>query len=131
MMHSAPRPNRPAWKATIALTEKPECAPWLTGSVIASSTSPTNVSARPHHCRLPTLKPNKRSAMTASSTSPLDSTTWTTDSGASEIAPTCRIQAKRPTSMPIANQRWRHSEPALRSGWRMSTAHAQQAPRCL
>ncbi len=69
--------------------------------------------------------------MTASSTRPLESTTWTTDSGASEIAPTCRIQASRPTNMPTANQRWLHSERAVRSGWRMSTSHAQQAPRCL
>ena len=54
--------------------------------------------------------------MTASSTRPLDSTTCTTDSGASEIAATCSSHAARPTSMPIANQRWLHSEIAVRSG---------------
>ena len=48
-----------------------------------------------------------------------------------EIAATCRSQAARPTSIPIANQRWLQSEIAVLIGWRMSTAQAQQAPRCL
>ncbi len=33
--------------------------------------------------------------------------------------------------MPIANQRWLHSETAVRSGWRMSTVQAVPQPRCL
>ncbi len=131
MMKSAPRPNRPASKAIIAVTEKEECAPWLAGSVMPSRIRPTPVIARPHHWRGPTLKPNSRSAITASRTSPPESTAWTTDSGASEIAATCSSQAARPTSMPSANQRWLHSEIAVRNGWRMSTVQAVQQPRCL
>jgi hypothetical protein len=131
MMHSAPSPKSPPSKAIIALAENDACAPWLAGSVIASRASPTPVIASPHHCRGPTVKPNSRSAMTASSTRPPASTAWTTDSGASEIAATCSSHATRPTSMPIANQRWLHSERAERRGWRMSTEQAVQAPRCL
>ena len=50
--------------------------------------------------------------MTASSTSPPERTACTTESGASEIAATCSTQAPEPTPMPIANQRWLHSEAA-------------------
>ena len=87
--------------------------------------------ARPHHCRLPTLKPNILSAMTASSTMPPESTAWTTDRGAIAIAATCMIQAPAPMSIPIANHFWLHSDTAVRSGCRMSTLTAEHAPLCL
>ena len=87
--------------------------------------------ARPDHWRLPTSKPKMRSAMTAMSTTPPERTTWTTDSGTSEMAATCRAQAPPPTTMPIVNQREEYSALAVRSGWRTSTAGASQAPRCL
>ena len=89
------------------------------------------VKARPHHCRLPTSKPKRRSAITAMSTTPPESTTCTTDSGTSEMAATWRAQAPPPTIMPIENQREEYSALADRSGWRTSTAGASQAPRCL
>ena len=76
-------------------------------------------------------KPKKRSAMTASSTTPPERTAWTTDIGASASAPTCRTQAPTATSIPIANQRERNSPRAERSGWWTWTAGAAQAPRCL
>ncbi len=131
MMSSAPMPNRPASKAVMAPTEKDGAAPSPAGRVTPRRIRPSAVSARPHHWRGPTVNPKSFSAMTASSTIPPDSTAWTTESGARVIAATCKPQAPAPTSMPIANQRWLHSEYAVRRGWRMSTAQASHAPRCL
>ena len=87
--------------------------------------------ATPSHWRRPTSKPNRRSASTARMTTPVESTAWTTDSGASASAPTCRIQAPSATPMPIANQVEENSARTVRSGWRMSTLGAALAPRCL
>jgi drug/metabolite transporter (DMT)-like permease len=70
-------------------------------------------------------------AITASSTSPLASTTWTTDMGASASAATWNSHAPRATSMPIENQRERNRPAAEASGWRTSTLGAATAPRCL
>ena len=74
------------------------------GRVIAQQHEAEVVSAEPDHWRLPTLKPNMRSAMTASSTRPPASTAWTTESGAREMAATWRTQAPAPMPMPMANQ---------------------------
>ena len=54
--------------------------------------------------------------MTAMSTTPPESTTCTTDSGAKEIAATCSAQPIPPMPMPIANQREAQSPHAERSG---------------
>ena len=124
-------PSRTASKAIIAGEEKVACAPSGSGIVTPRRIRPTAVSARPHHCRRPTLKPNMRSAITAMRTTPPLRTTWTTDSGANEIAATCSAQPPPPTSMPMANHFEVHSALALRSGWRISTFAHTQAPRCL
>ena len=93
-MSRPPMPSRAASKPTIAGQREGRVASRAgAGIVMTSRTRPTAVSARPHHCRLPTSKPKRRSAITAMSTTPPESTTWTTDSGASEIAATWRVQA--------------------------------------
>ena len=56
--------------------------PCVAGSVMTSSSRPSAVIATPIHWRIPTLKPKIRSAMTARITTPVESTAWTTDSGA-------------------------------------------------
>ena len=40
----------------------------------------------PAHCRIPTVKPNQRSARTVRKTSPPEMTAWTSESGASASA---------------------------------------------
>ena len=75
----------------------------------------------PIHWRAPTLKPNSRSAITASSTTPVESTAWTTDIGAKARAATWKNQALVATAMPIANHLEEKSSLTERSGWRMST----------
>ena len=75
----------------------------------------------PHHWRPPTSKPKTRSASTASITTPVESTAWTTDSGANAIAATCRTQAPTATAMPIANHFCANSDLTLSHGRRMST----------
>ena len=69
--------------------------------------------------------------MTASSTTPPDSTAWTTEIGAIAIAATWRIHAPTATPMPIANHFDVKSAMAERNGWRTSTAGAAHAPRYL
>ncbi len=64
--------------------------------------------------------------MTAMSTTPPDRTTWTTDSGAIEMAATCSSQPPPPTAMPMANHFEVHRPFAVRSGWRMSTRGASR-----
>ena len=59
--------------------------------------------ATPIHWRMPTWKPNRRSAKTARITTPVDSTAWTTDSGANLSANTWKTQAPVATAMPMAN----------------------------
>ena len=54
--------------------------------------------------------------MTAIRTTPPESTTWTTESGASEIAATWSAQPPAPTSMPIANHFEDQSAFDVRSG---------------
>ena len=95
MINRPPSPNRPASKEIITACEKCECAPCIAGSVKPSSTRPAAVSHSPSHCRRPTRKPNRRSAMTAINTTPPASATWTTDIGASVSAATCRPQRRR------------------------------------
>ena len=112
-------------------SENWECEPPVAGRVTPSRISPSAVRPTPAHWRGPTSKPNRRSAITASSTTPPESTTWTTHIGASASAATWKPQAPVATSMPIANHFERNSAGAERSGWRMSTAAAAQAPRCL
>ena len=87
--------------------------------------------ATPIHWRRPTSKPNSRSASTARITTPVESTAWTTDSGAKASAATCSSQAPSATPMPIANHLEANSDLTVRSGWRMSTFGAALAPRCL
>jgi hypothetical protein len=72
-----------------------------------------------------------RRGVTASMTTPVDSTACTTDSGASASAATCSAQAPAPTTIPIANQRAPISTRALRSGPAHCTRGTQFAPRCL
>jgi hypothetical protein len=85
----------------------------------------------PTHWREPTLQPNNRSPITASITTPVESETWTTDSGATASAATWRAKATAAIAMPMANQRERNRSRALRSGARSSTRGATEAPRCL
>ena len=92
---------------------------------------PAAVITTPAHSRPPTAQPNSRWPSTASITTPVESTTWTTDSGASASAATWRIHAPRAITMPSANHEDRNRARALRSGWRMSTGGACVAPRCL
>ena len=73
------------------------------GSVITSSTRPSAVMPTPIHWRRPTLKPKIRSAMTARTTTPVESTACTTDSGAKARAATWKSQAKAAMPMPMAN----------------------------
>ena len=87
--------------------------------------------ATPTHWRAPTSKPNRRSASTASITTPVESTACTTDSGANASAATWNSQAPVATPMPIANHLDANSERTVRNGWRMSTLGAAFAPRCL
>ena len=72
-----------------------------------------------------------RSAITAMITTPVESTAWTTDSGANASAATWSSQAPAATPMPIANHFDANSARPARSGWRMSTLGAAFAPRCL
>ena len=69
--------------------------------------------------------------MTAIRTTPPASTTWTTDIGAIASAATWKPHALVATTMPSANHFEEYSAFAVRSGWRMSTGGASQAPRCL
>ncbi len=71
-------PSKPIMPAS----EYAEWAPCVAGSVITSSIRPSAVMPTPIHWRRPTLKPKIRSAITASRTTPVESTAWTTDSGA-------------------------------------------------
>ena len=96
-----------------------------------SSTRPTAVIATPAHWRGPTRNPKIRSAITASITTPVESTAWTTESGAKASAATCSSQAKSAMPMPIANHLDRKSDAPLCSGRRTSTQGASLAPRCL
>ncbi len=112
-------------------SENCECALWIAGSVTPSNISPNAVKPSPSHWRGPTRKPNSRSAITASSTTPPASTAWTTDIGATASAATCAPQAASATSIPIVNQREANRSRAERSGWRTWTAGAATAPRCL
>ena len=105
--------------------------PCAAGSVITSRMRPAAVIATPAHWRGPTLKPKIRSASTASITTPVESTAWTTDSGAKTRAATWRSQAPSAMPMPIANHLERNSEAPERSGRRTSTEGASLAPRCL
>jgi hypothetical protein len=89
------------------------------------------VSASPIHCRRPTLIPSIRSAITASNTTPPASTACTSESGATAIAATWKIQAPLAISIPIANSRDLNSDFPLHRGRRMSTGGAAHAPRCL
>ena len=75
----------------------------------------------PAHCRIPTVKPNQRSARTVRKTSPPEMTAWTSESGASARAKTWRHQAPSATSMPSANHLERNSPTALRN--RVAEAH--------
>ena len=70
----------------------------------------------PTHWRPPTVQPKRRSPSTASITTPVESATCTTDSGARASAATCRIQAAPAIAMPIANHFERNRSRALRSG---------------
>ena len=85
----------------------------------------------PTHCLREMHRPKVRSAITANSTTPPARTAWTSDSGATAIAATWKIQAAEAISIPIANSLEANSALAERSGWRMSTAGAAHAPRCL
>ena len=70
--------------------------------------------------------------MTAISTTPPASTTWTTDIGASASAATWKPQAPVATTMPMREPlRGVQQAFAVCSGCRMSTGGASQAPRCL
>ena len=121
----------PPSKAIMATAENWEWAPPERGSVSPSSSSPSAVSETPIHWRRPTPKPNSRSAITASRTTPPERTDCTIEIGASASAPTCRIQAPTATSIPIANHLDENRHLALRRGWRMSTDAAAHAPRYL
>ena len=81
-------------------------------------TRPVAVRIRPSHWRGPTSNPNMRSAITAISTTPAASATWTTDIGASASAATCRPQLSTAIAMPSANHREEYRAPAERNGWR-------------
>ena len=65
-----------------------------------------------------------RAAITASSTTPPARTDWTSESGATAIAATWKIQAPVAIIMPIANSLEEYSSRADRSGWRISTVGA-------
>ncbi len=103
----------------------------MAGWVMAIRPRPSAMAARPIHWRLPTVKPNRRSAITASRTRPPASTTWTTDIGAIASARTWKTQAPVATSMPTANQRERNSPVAELTGWPKSTGGAAHAPAVL
>ena len=77
--------------------------------------------ATPIHWRMPTLKPKIRSAMTARITTPVESTAWTTESGANASAATWNSHATAAMPMPIANHLHEYSCTAVRNGCRMST----------
>ena len=93
--------------------------------------SETATSTIPIHCRRPSSKPKKRSASTASSTKPPDSTAWAVDTGSRASAPTWAANANAATIQPIVHHLFRKRSAALRSGWRTSTSGAATAPRCL
>ena len=131
VISSAPIASMPASNEIMPATEKEECEPEWAGSVMTSSTRPAAVIATPSHWRRPTSKPNRRSAMTARTTTPVESTACTTEIGARAIAATWRSQAPSATAMPIANQREANRDLTVFSGRRMSTLGAAQAPRCL
>src|SRR3954451_7952672 len=98
---------------------------------MTSRSRPAAVIATPIHWRAPTLKPNIRSAITARITTPVESTAWTTESGAKASAATWKNQALVATAMPIANHLEENRSLTVRRGWRMSTFGASLAPRCL
>ena len=123
--------NRPASKEIMPTFEKCECAPCIAGSVRPSSTRPAAVRVSPIHWRLPTSKPNSRSAITAMNTTPAASATWTTDIGASVSAATCRPQLAVAVSMPRQNHFEEYSLLAERSGCRACTLGTELAPRYL
>ena len=85
----------------------------------------------PIHWRRPTWKPNSRSAMTAMITTPVESTAWTTLSGAKASAATWNRNAPAAIAMPIANHLHEYRFRAVRNGWRISTVAAWLAPLCL
>ena len=107
----------PASKAISAGTANAEWLPPVRGSV---SDEQRQADGGHRHadplaaCRR--VQPNSRSPSTASITTPVESTTWTMDSGASASAATCRIQAPAAIAMPIANHFERNRPRALRSG---------------
>ena len=96
----------------------------MCGSVSTSSVRPVAVMITPIHWREPTWQPNSRSPSTASITTPVESATWTSDSGARASAATCRTQAPAAIAMPITNQRERNRPRTLFSGARNSTRGA-------
>ena len=105
--------------------------PCWAGSVSTSSVSPAAVIATPAHWRRLTSSPKIRSLITARSTTPVESTACTVESGASASAATWNSQAPAAIAMPMANQREANSARALRSGFAIRTSGAHAAPRCL
>jgi hypothetical protein len=78
-----------------------------------------------------TERPNIRSAITVSSTSPPAITDCTSEIGASARAPTWNPHDPIETTMPSMYQPDPNSTRELRTGRRKSTAGARTAPRCL
>ena len=111
MISSVPAAIMNVSNAIMPGTEKCELALCATGSVTPRSIRPRAVRPRPSHCRRPISTPRIRSAMTASSTTPPASTLWTSDSGATAIAATWKIQAPAAITIPIANSREPNSLP--------------------
>ncbi len=89
------------------------------------------MSATPIHSRRVTVKPNRRSATTVSSTSPPAITDCTSEIGASASA--ADVEAPRPvaTTIPSVYQRDRNSASDVLTGRRHSTGGDSTAPRCL
>ncbi len=105
MISNVPATSSPASNPIIPGSEKREWAPCTDGRVKPSRIRPTAVRPIPIHWRREIRSPKLRSAMIASSTTPPASTAWTTDSGATAIAATWKIQAPAAITIPSANSR--------------------------
>src|SRR3954452_8946339 len=128
---NAPMTTSPASNAIAAPTGYDECSPWVFASLAVTprSARPAVVRRIPIHSRLPTLKPNQRSAIIASITKPLASTAWTSDSGARLSDATCSAHATNATPKPIDHHFGLNRARTVRHGWRTSTSGAAVAPR--
>ena len=126
-----PTATAAASKAIIASTEYLELAPPPPAEVTARSPRPIAHRPRPIHSLGPTLTPNQRSAIQASSRIPPEIVVSTSESGATDRAATWRVHPTKATPKPMIHQREWNRPAAPRRGWESSTVGEATAPRYL